>query len=409
MAAMETFSGLALFSATCLLLAEAKQRGLTAFSQIGSGADLPLWGFFLISVIGILILVESAEAKIDAISEYRWLLLFYGYLYLFKKLLNESWRRYLPLFASLVLLLGVFSVFQFVLGWEVPKERKMVFPSGEFYRAVGFFNIPLTFAGIIGMSAFLLTGFAISYWQKSDANSIKLAGLCAVASLLGFAGVVVSLTRGAWLAAAITWVAGAGMVKRTWMLIALCIMVVVSVAGYVSNETIQQRANSIFKEDTVSNQHRKALWAANWAMIQDRPIFGYGGEQNIDRLPEYYEKIDVGNTTFIGHAHNNFLQVWAGQGGLALLCYLWFCGYFMWAAWSVARHPNADRFSRGVGLGSFSAQLYFHIAGMTECNFIDIKINHLLIFVWALTTACHLRLRLPHSIENRTKSGLGDI
>ena len=98
---------------------------------------------------------------------------------------------------------------------------------------------------------------------------------------------------------------------------------------------------------------------------------------------------------FVGHAHNNVLQLMAGTGIFGTLLFLSFSLYFLILALQIYRRfPVENTFARGLGLGIFAAQIHFQIGGMTECNFIDGEVNHMLVFLWA--TLLTLKSKMPN-------------
>jgi O-antigen ligase len=139
-----------------------------------------------------------------------------------------------------------------------------------------------------------------------------------------------------------------------------------------------------------SNYLHVLVWKANWLIFLDHPLLGVGLGLNTPLMPQYYAQLGYPTETFKSHAHNDLLQMLAGVGLFGALCYIIFCAWFLRAAYLTWRRlPSNATWYRSLALGSFLAQIYFHIGALTQCNFTNGINNHLLIFLWALTAALY--------------------
>jgi O-antigen ligase len=116
-------------------------------------------------------------------------------------------------------------------------------------------------------------------------------------------------------------------------------------------------------------------------MWVDHPFSGVGLFQGDKLLPEYYEKLGI-HHTFYSHAHNVPLQWAAGAGSFAILLYLFIVGTFLRWTWDLRK-------STVWGWSLLMSQIYFHIGSLTEANFFDGEVNHVLVVVWALVAFLH--------------------
>ena len=73
------------------------------------------------------------------------------------------------------------------------------------------------------------------------------------------------------------------------------------------------------------------------------------------------------------------------------LFYLWFCAYFLWAAYSLSKREDVDGLVRSIALGSLYSQLYFHLLGLVDSPFFDQEVKNMIVFIWALTFALYQR------------------
>jgi O-antigen ligase len=405
MAATELISWL-FFTFTLVLFVRRSRFGGSTWgaelAMMKSGFEIPLIGFILVTVLGLFVMVEDKVLAIDVAGSYRWIFLLYAYTYYLSFHLQPGWRKYFHFFTICMLAMGAFAVLQFFTGIEPPRSRSIQFHRHGRWAAVGFFNLPLTFAGVFGLFAFMMLGFSLH--RPQDVQS-RYWWMPRLATLIGFIGVVVSLTRGAWLAMAGTILLGTSIVRLRLGAIAFVVLALIGGGAYVSSSSIQQRFDSIFSTTKRSNYLRLLLWSANFEMIKDYPVLGVGAEQNNKYLETYFAKLGAPEETFRGHAHNNFLQVWATQGPLALIFYLWFSGGFIWLSWRLFRRAQRETFYWSLGLGLVASQIYFHISGMTECNFIDGEVNHVLVLFWGLLlAACHQMELVPKGKGDKARA-----
>lgn len=354
--------------------------------QLKSKIDWAIWGYFFVVLIGAVFLV--AEKKLDVIGDARWVLLLYSYAYILKKYFQPDWEKYLPILAVVTVAVGLVSFLQFFFGLDFTRNREILAAFGQFHRASGFFNHPLTFAysiGMVGMFFLSLTLQRLVVFKRAD----RMFWFLVCASLFAGVGLVTCLSRGAWLAAAVTVLMLFFIVKRKWAVWALSALVIVSTVLVSTNSTIRGRFSSIFTvTGDESNRLRTVLWKANWEIFKDNPLLGVGLSQNKNYLVDYYNKMGMTGETLVSHAHNNYLQILAGTGLLGFIFYMAFSLYFLLLTWRLSqRFSKEEWFCRGLSLGIFSAQIFFHLGGFTQCNFTDGEVTHLLVYMWGLSLA----------------------
>ncbi|MGZ6480380.1 MAG: O-antigen ligase family protein, partial [Bdellovibrionales bacterium] len=93
-------------------------------------------------------------------------------------------------------------------------------------------------------------------------------------------------------------------------------------------------------------------------------------------LPEYFARLGI-DQEFVSHAHNNLLQFLGGTGIFGFISYCAVIFIFLRKAWRIRKVT-------AWGWSLFLAQLYMQLGGLTEANFIDGEVNHMLIFTWAI-------------------------
>jgi putative inorganic carbon (HCO3(-)) transporter len=236
---------------------------------------------------------------------------------------------------------------------------------GRFMRAYGAFRQPNPYAGYLGLIAPLAVSLALWAWSNPRGRGLGLSlALSATAGLICL-GLLVSWSRGAWLAfaAALAVVVLAHSRRAAPVVLALAVaagltltlfgaadLLPASVTGRLSE--LQQYVGLIdlarteVTDANFSVVERIAHWQAALGMWADHLWLGVGpgnyavvyGQYN---LPRWYEPL--------GHAHNIYLNFAAEAGLLGLLAYLW-----LWLAslWQALRGATAtDRLAAAVAAG----------------------------------------------------------
>jgi putative inorganic carbon (HCO3(-)) transporter len=214
---------------------------------------------------------------------------------------------------------ALYGVFQYVTG-----QGPSAFTLGEALRAYGHFEQPNPFAGYL--ATILPLGVALAVRRRPRAFAI----LAAVAACSAGAGILLSLSRGAWvgvvLALAVmlaTW----SQASRRWLApaaggVAVLILLTASSvlpAGWSDRLVAVVENFGIFDVRTVQVTsenfavvERMAHWQAAWYMLLDHPILGVGA----GNYPAAYDSYSLpGWREALGHAHNYYLNM-AAEAGL---------------------------------------------------------------------------------------------
>jgi O-antigen ligase len=163
--------------------------------------------------------------------------------------------------------------------------------------------------------------------------------------------------------------------------IALTIAIGVALLGgavLVSSPGVRERAAYMFDVD--ANLPRSQIWLANFAMIQERPLLGWGyGNYKRFRDP-YYQRYPQADTT--AHAHNNFLQLWVDIGLVGLAAFVWLFWSILLHGWRAYQQlpPEAEPL-RALALGGTLSIVSFLLGGLTQYNFGDAEV---VIVMWAM-------------------------
>jgi O-antigen ligase len=194
------------------------------------------------------------------------------------------------------------------------------------------------------------------------------------AALIIGAALVLSSTRGVWLGAVAGFAFVAPALPRRVLAGVLAVAVLV---GAAASPFIYRRISMSFDSSLATNYSRKVYSSVGLEMIQARPLFGVGPERIDDEFSNFYSG-DVKNL-FLGHLHNNILQLGAERGLLALAAFLWFLTELYRSLLKQMRSLDEDR--RWIPLASLGSLTAFVVAGLTEYNFGDSEVLVLLLFI----------------------------
>ena len=363
-----------------------------AVGRLRTGAAGPIVGYTIFSLLSIGLMLEQTDHQLDALRELKWVLYFFAFMYFFHRYFTEAWERYITALSAAVMLMGVFTLCQYLYGWEWPRSQSVLAPWGSYFRVTGFFNQPQSIAGNLGMAVFFLLGISLAGFSAHPQCAKRMSPFLVASVAFGSLGVLLTLTRAAWVGLAVTLVVALARVKKKWGVIALLGMVLLVISSLYSGSIFGDRLSNDVVVNTKSIEVRLELWAANWQMFLSQPYLGAGPAQNLFQLGEVYAQTDVEHGV-IDRAHNNLLEHLAAMGIFVASLYLVVSGYFLWAAYRLSSRLNTDAFTRAIGAGSLLAQIYFHILGLVDSNFFDQEVKNSIVWFWALTAAVFLRHR----------------
>ena len=106
------------------------------------------------------------------------------------------------------------------------------------------------------------------------------------------------------------------------------------------------------RDDLIDGTTRKDIWSSSWQVIKHHPWTGVGFGAFFLAVPEYH----VGSGRLkVAQAHNDYLDLAASGGIIAVVLAAWFVGMVIWRARHSFRSPCQYR--RAVGLGATSGML----------------------------------------------------
>jgi O-antigen ligase len=284
-------------------------------------ALLSMLGYLLWNVISSYLNAASDSEPIAYFIGYSPILLLPWLASSLPELPENAWRRLETASAIAVLIWGILSFTQVLWPWRWVGAMPVL---GGIPRAQGFYSHPLTLA----YSALLIWPFSVlRIFKKPRAWQSWAYGIGAALMLL----YSMSRTVQALAAVFVLWnVFRLFSGRRRWQMLGAIALVGLVLA--VTKNPVSTRFKHLV-QGTEENYHfsdypddRLAFWHAHLMMIQERPIMGHGVHIGLDYRRPYYERIGLGDFKKQYPAHNQYIQMLA-EGGLIAL------GFFM--AWFV--------------------------------------------------------------------------
>ncbi|MBR2520478.1 MAG: O-antigen ligase family protein [Selenomonadaceae bacterium] len=204
-------------------------------------------------------------------------------------------------------------------------------------------------------------------------------GLSIFTAGLSLICLVLSMTRGAWLAllcvAVIFFV-----LEKNYRLIAAKIFAGVAIAFLVVamlSPQIHERLETMVSTKFQSNTERVLMWQSALEIFADYPITGVGQKMFAKAYNEQYispEAIERPEVTEGGHTHphNNLLNEAAEGGTVGLAAFIGLYAYFFWKFFQQFKHEKNLAFSAGLTAILILAGL--QLEGLTDTNMTQVPI-----------------------------------
>ena len=124
-------------------------------------------------------------------------------------------------------------------------------------------------------------------------------------------------------------------------LLAAAVATVVLVGGDPLGRRLETVPLELDRQAADSSTLRQSIWRATWEMIKDQPVAGVGFGGYAVAIPKYHR---ASGTTTPQEAHNDYLELIASGGVIALALGVWFVASFLRVA---RRELTPSRSSRG--------------------------------------------------------------
>jgi len=246
--------------------------------------------------------------------------------------------------------------------------------AGQFYRVAGTVGSPNTAGGYLGLLLAPAIGLLLTPLGR------RYRWLAAFAFGLGGLALVLTFSRGAWLAFALSimilfllgWHHG-------WLPVAVpvVVLVVVALVSLPFHDTILIRLFNL-----KSALSRIPLTKLAFRMIADNPVLGIGAN-NFAAVMEQYTTWEFAGA-WLYKVHNKYLLVWTETGIGGLLAFIWFLLATLRRGWQCLK--SNDRLLAPLALG-FTAGIVGHMAHMLVETFQSRPLVQLLWLVAGLVAA----------------------
>jgi O-antigen ligase len=304
------------------------------------------------------------------------------------------------IFAVVLVITGFVSIFSdYRLGWLFASLTKEMTTWGfqhNYFRTpglsinlpIGLMNTHLTYGGLL-MFVYpwiFFKGFqSIFSKDKVISRLLSLLLLCAASlvfvlnnarSAMGGAGISIAIGFLIWYLRGLRFP-----ISKRIIFSALALIIILIGLLIIPSEPAKRILTPLLGADKHTDSGRSFIWDSTWALIQEHPILGigagnYGKEIEIARKElslGYSELAFFYETTQRGHAHNDYLHLWAVFGIGVLLIYFLLAFYLVQAI--LDTKISFNELSLYLGIAGF------FMAGLLQCYFQD---DEVVIFFWML-------------------------
>lgn len=308
---------------------------------------LPAIGYLAVTAVSLVVAQSTALAWNEILLITQGVLLF---VYISSNVRSAAdFQRVVHLVIFALTLQASFILLQYYMGFSFDfaglKANERI---GETLRTGGTIGSPNTAA------SFLAPGIAMSV-ALLVARSVTSARLLAALSVVvGSFALVLTFSRGGWLACAIavTFVLtalniGKQLTRRVLLLTAIVALLGVTVGGQV---------HARLESKTGGAKARVALGAVAVEVIRDHPVLGVGANNYVTVLEDYAPA-----TGYSYVPHNKFLLVWSEAGLAGLIAFGLFLGGSLRKGWLALRAPSAPLLPYVVASGAAYLALLVHM------------------------------------------------
>ncbi len=272
----------------------------------------------------------------------------------------------------------------------------------EAFRPSGLLQHPVFFASYLVM--LLPTPLALLLLGPKRLG-VRVWGACIVLAAAGTAALVLTLSRGGWIAFAIAviflFVAGVRLklVTRFQFVIANGLAILAAVTILAAYPPVIQRLTG---SDERSGESRLLMMEQAWGIVKHSPVFGVGMASYVaaarkDEPPSYaFLDPQFRKTLSSGVVHNAYLAIWAERGVVGLLSLLSVFAWYMRAFFRLKHWRDPVWHALGLGIvAGLVGQLAMY---MFDHGYLDSRPG-MIWLVFALLAAT-LRLQRPDDEPN---------
>ena len=328
-----------------------------------------LLAFSLIAVVSVCVNYSELEKPLRNISKVKYEV-FASFAAMLSFYFRKDLKKYLGLIFSLFLLSFSFANLYGVFKWLYQKYYLNIFPD----RLSGFFGMSMSYAYsavfpillIVGLLVFpeLRSSFEKDIHEKAYLRRFYGKGNLIFLLILAFIALLMCQTRGEMVGVLV----GVPVLfyfknkKAFYSLFLTSIFLVFLAVAYTYK--FGSPENRIFKSlNSVNHSERFSQAKVGMHLFFEKPILGAGFRSVEERDPKVKLKYDIPDKDFIGHAHNNFIEILATTG---IVGFLFFILWVLFWVKEICRVTD-------LGLKSFfiASVVSFLVTGLFQSTFID--------------------------------------
>ena len=206
-----------------------------------------------------------------------------------------------------------------------------------------------------------------------------MRGLSVFTACLSLICLVLSMTRGAWLALVVVAVIFI-VLEPKYRLVAAKIfagLAILFVIVAICSPTIHNRLETMVSTKFQSNTERILMWKSALEIYKDYPLSGVGQKMFVKAYNEHYispEAIERPEVTEGGHTqpHNNLFNAAAEGGTVGLAAFIGLYAYFFWKFYGQFKRER--NFSFSAGLTAILILAGLQLEGLTDTNMNQVPI-----------------------------------
>ncbi len=354
------------------------------------------WNPIFLALISILALTGLSVFNATSISAWitewaKWLQMLFMVIVVVTTFARRQWQWLIFGLAMAGLANALIGFYQFFGGSGAEHLRI----TGHFFRAFGSFGQPNPFGGFLGLLAPIIMmaalGYSLRWWRQRSLSNALIATFYALVAVCLLLGILMSWSRGAWLAlGAAAVLVLLALPRRVWTGLLLAGVMVAGLlflwsAGLLPASIVERISTSTQDYFTYQDMRgvditpenyavteRLAHWQAALNMAASHPWLGVGlGNYEVVypayRLINWHEPL--------GHAHNYYLNILAESGLIGFLGYGKGWLVIMWVIWRLRQHP--DIMSRLIGIGILGSWTYLTVHSLFDNLYVNNVFIHM--------------------------------
>ena len=240
----------------------------------------------------------------------------------------------------------------------------------------------MTLAGILCQLAVFGSAVALS------PRAARFRVWIAIAVVMMFAALLLTMTRGAWIAVFAGLIAVCVLLRSRVLALAtvLAIGVMVLYTHHYRNDQGRTLAVDTFATEQADRNvaTRLVLWDISWKMFLDHPLLGVGmGDYSREaekRLAERHVRTTV-------DSHNIYLQILATRGLVGFIPFVAYWVVLVMTLWKLARRAVKGSLARHYAIGALGATAAVLVGALTENNIDDAEVFAAFMFLAGLALA----------------------